>query len=368
MAAQRRSADGSGRVEGAASASAMCMNRAILHSTQRPSEPRKAGYALTAAPAFSPGSRAVQTRAIGCCWAWKGPLSTSASPRAAAVASAEGGEARSVGSGRAVHVAAAAECAGLAPERFACARPPMRTPRISWRSRCGGHSRRWDVPSASSHEQRTFRGQPPTLATRRLALCGQVDGGMYRPQPLRYPQGRSRGHGQTRSAFGMGLRACRACRSSPAVGARGRRRAVSSSSVWLRRPRRGPCVVPACVPSGNTSGCPEKPVDQQLHAHRPGRKLQRLGRQHRPAGRRCAVKTCNFLIRLCAAAQQAGRRTSSARPSPHTPARRLPAGAARKAAGSAGAARRTEPKSSAAAAWGSGAWRSAARAGGGGCE
>ena len=80
----------------------------------------------------------------------------------------------------------------------------MRTPRISWRSRCGGHSRRWDVPSASSHEQRTFRGQPPTLATRRLALCGQVDGGMYRPQPLQYPQGRSRGHGRTRSACGMG--------------------------------------------------------------------------------------------------------------------------------------------------------------------
>ena len=136
------------------------------------------------------------------------------------------------------------------------------------------------------------------LATRRLALCGQVDGGMYRPQPLRYPQGRSRGHGQTRSAFGMGLRACRACRSSPAVGARGRRRAVSSSSVWLRRPRRGPCVVPACVPSGNTSGCPEKPVDQQLHAHRPGREPQRLGRQHRPAGRKCAVKTCSVLIIL----------------------------------------------------------------------
>jgi len=191
---------------------------------------------------------------------------------------------------------------------------------------------------------------------------------MYRPQPLQYPQGRSRGHGRTRSASGMRLRACRACRSSPAVGAPGRRRAVSSSSVWLRRPKRGPCVAPGRIPSGNTSGCPEKPVDQQLHAHRPGRELQRLGRQHRPAGRRCAVKTCNFLIRLCAAAQQAGRRTSSARPSPHTPARRLPAGAARKAAGSAGAAGRTEPKSSAAAARGSGARRSAARAGGGGCE
>ena len=154
---------------------------------------------------------------------------------------------------------------------------------------------------------------------------------MYRPQPLQYPQGRSRGHEQIRSAFGMRLRGCRACRSSLAVGAPGRRRAVSSSSVWLRRPKRGPCVAPGRISSGNTSGCPEKPVDQQLHAHRPGRKLQRLGRQHRPAGRRCAVKTCNFLIRLCAAAQQAGRRTSSARPSPHTPARRLPAGAARKA-------------------------------------
>jgi len=244
----------------------------------------------------------------------------------------------------------------------------MRTPRISWRSRCGGHSRRWDVPSASSHEQRTFRGQPPTLATRRLALGGQVDGSMYRPQPLQYPQGRSRGHGQTRSAFGMRLRACRACRSSPAVGAPRRRRAVSSASVWLRRPKRGPCVARGRIPSGNTSGCPEKPVDQQLHAHRPGRELQRLGRQHRPAGRRCAVKTCNFLIRLCAAAQQAGRRTFFARPSPHTPARRLPAGAARKAAGSAGAAAEPEPKSSAVAARGSGARRSAARAGGGGCE
>ena len=274
----------------------------------------------------------------------------------------------SVSSGRAVHVAAAAEWVGVTPERFAHARPPLRTPRISWRSRCGGHSRRWDVPSASSHEQRTFRGQPPTLATRRLALCGQVDGGMYRPQPLQYPQGRSRGHEQIRSAFGMRLRACRACRSSLAVGAPGRRRAVSSSSVWLRRPKRGPCVAPGRISSGNTSGCPEKPVDQQLHAHRPGRELQRLGRQHRPAGRRCAVKTCNFLIRLCAAAQQAVRRTFSARPSPHTPARRLPAGAARKAACGAEAAAEPEPKSSAAAARGSGARRSAARAGGGGCE
>ena len=127
-----------------------------------------------------------------------------------------------------------------------------------------------------------------------------------------------------------GQRASGARRSSPAVGAPRRRRAVSSASVWLRRPKRGPCVARGRIPSGNTSGCPDKPVDQQLHAHRPGRELQRLGRQHRPAGRRCAVKTCNFLIRLCAAAQQAVRRTFSARPSPHTPARRLPAGAARK--------------------------------------
>ena len=53
------------------------------------------------------------------------------------------------------------------------------------------------------------------------------------------------------------------------------------------------------------------------------------------------------MIRLCAAAQQAVRRTFSARPSPHTPARRLPAGAARKAAGGAGVAAEPEPKSSA---------------------
>ena len=66
-----------------------------------------------------------------------------------------------VSSERAVHVAAAAEWVGVTPERFAHARPPLRTPRISGRSRCGGHSARWDVPRPRAAHSGYFEGSRP---------------------------------------------------------------------------------------------------------------------------------------------------------------------------------------------------------------
>ena len=66
-----------------------------------------------------------------------------------------------VSSERAVHVAAAAEWVGVTPEHFAHARPPLRTPRISGRSRCGGHSARWDVPRPRAAHSGYFEGSRP---------------------------------------------------------------------------------------------------------------------------------------------------------------------------------------------------------------
>ena len=203
-----------------------------------------------------------------------------------------------VSSARAVHVAAAAEWVGVTPEHFAHARPPLRTPRISGRSRCGGHSARWDVPRPRAAHSGYFEGSRPRSQRggwRRPASSSAACTGPSRysthkvgledmggPDPPAGWAARFRSAPQLAGCQGSGppSRRLELWRATPAPQTRPPYRPWSCIARQREQPPR-------------EAGC------QQVHVHRAGRKLRRLVRPDRPAGKRCAGKTCKKVIRRC---------------------------------------------------------------------